>query len=145
MQQALLRLREVVGISALRCSPLYQTTPVSDIPQSPYLNAVTQFVCHLSCEELWEHIQTIEQEIGKMPKKKNEPRILDLDLLFYGDLVSYSQKIVLPHPKWHERLFVLAPLADLTDTIPLDLNVHEMLKKFSNPHNEKVEQCGTLI
>lgn len=142
---ALSQLSETVGISDLRCSPLYKTSAVSDIPQPPYLNAVVQFTCVLSCEALWDLLQKLEKNLGKMLKKKNEPRLIDLDLLFYGDLVFYSQKLVLPHPKWHKRLFVLAPLADLTDTIPLGLSIHEMLKKFSNPHNEKVEKCGILI
>ncbi len=89
-------------------------------------------------------MQEIESELEKVPKSKNAPRLIDLDLLFFGDTVYDSPELILPHPKWHERLFVLVPLADVTDTLPLGIDMGELLKKFLNPHNEQVIKCGTL-
>lgn len=144
MQQAVQKMALIEGILNISVSPVYCTTPVSDIPQPLFLNAVCRFTCQLSPEKLWETLQEIEKESGKVPKAKQAPRLIDLDLLFFGDKVYYSSALVLPHPKWHERLFVLAPLADLTDTVPLDINVKELLEKFSNPHHEEVEVCALL-
>lgn len=75
-----------------------------------------------------------------MPKPKEAPRLIDIDLLFYGDTVLYSPELVVPHPRWHERLFVLAPLSDLVDTIklPFAISISELKSKFLNPHRESV-------
>jgi len=144
IQQAIQKLATTDGISHLITSPIYQTSPVSEIPQPPFLNCVCRFSCELPLEQLWEKMQKIEIELGKIPKPKNAPRIIDLDLLFFGPKVYHSSTLTLPHPKWHERLFVLAPLADVTDTTPLGINMKEMLQKFLNPHNEQVIVCGAL-
>ena len=73
--------------------------------------------------ELWEVMQSFERRIGKIPKPKNAPRLIDLDLLFYGGEMIYSPTLIVPHPRWHERLFVIAPLADLVDTLPFPLPI----------------------
>lgn len=145
MRAALHALLDVKEIFHLKSSPVYRTTPISPLIQPPYLNAVCRFTTTLTLDALWEIMQEIEKQLGKLPKSKSEPRAIDLDLLFFGDLILYTKKLILPHPKWHERLFVLAPLADVTDTIPLGINMKELLKKFLNPHNERVEVCNTLI
>lgn len=140
MQSVIYSLAETQGISSFSSSRLFQTTPVSPIPQSPYLNSVCFFKCQLSLPLLWKTLEFLEQKEGKRPKSKAHPRPIDIDLLFYGDTVLYSPELVVPHPRWHERLFVLAPLSDLVDTIklPFAVNVGELKSKFLNPHREKV-------
>lgn len=145
MRQAVQKLMGTSGILHLTSSLLYRTHPVSSVPQPPYLNAACRFSCQLSWKELWKRLQEIEIELGKEKKPKTAPRLIDLDLLFFGDMVYHSSALTLPHPKWHERLFVLAPLADVTDTAPLGINVKKLLENFSNPHHEQVEICGPLI
>ncbi|MCC5832400.1 MAG: 2-amino-4-hydroxy-6-hydroxymethyldihydropteridine diphosphokinase [Chlamydiales bacterium] len=145
MRLAVQKLSEIDEIGNLTASPLYRTTPVSPISQPAYLNAVCRFSCALSFEELWRRMQEIEKGLGKKEKSKQAPRLIDLDLLFFGEEVYHSSRLTLPHPKWHERLFVLAPLADLTDTLPFGIDLKKLMEKFSNPHNEQVEKCGLLI
>ncbi len=145
IKRAIDMLLSVEGISNFKTSSLYQSTPVSPIAQPPYLNAVVKFSYQLTLKELWKNLQKIEQKLGKVPKPKNASRLIDLDLLFFGPTIYYSAMLVLPHPKWHERLFVLKPLSDVTKEVPLGLDVEEMLEKFSNPHNEQVVRCTQLI
>lgn len=123
---------------SFRQSKFYRTTPVSSFAQAGYVNAVAGFECSWSLEKLWAFLRRLERVLGKEPKAKEAPRLIDIDLLFYGDSVVYRQDLVVPHPKWHERLFVLAPLADVTDEVPLGLRVQELLARFKNPHGEMV-------
>lgn len=119
-------------------SRIYRTSPVSAIEQPHFLNACCRFECFLSPFELLSALGEIEKEAGKVPKRRDEPRPLDLDLLFYGEEVLFSQGLVLPHPRWHERLFVIAPLADL-GKLPFGLDASLFLEHFVNRNNESVE------
>lgn len=141
MQQALLALANEEGIDNVRTSRLYSTTPVSDLVQPRYLNAVAQVSTTLSLHQLWQLLRNLEKKMGKMPSTlKNAPRLIDLDLLFFGDTIFVSPKLTIPHPRWHLRLFVLAPLADLVDTIPLPIPIHikEFMTCFQNPFQEQI-------
>lgn len=126
-------------VENFQLSPLYRTTAVSPIPQPHYINAVCSFQCTLSPLQLFYSLQAIERKIGKIPKPKNAPRLIDLDLLFYGEKILFTKDLILPHPRWHERLFVVAPLADLTQTLPYGIDVKELIEKFPNIHGEKVK------
>lgn len=117
-------------VQLLETSRFFRTTPVSDIPQDPYLNAACRLKTDLSPFELLEFLQKIEKKLDKIPKAKNAPRPIDLDILFYGNVQLDHPLLQLPHPRWKERLFVLAPLADLIPTVDL--------QKFNNPHEECV-------
>ena len=74
----------------------------------------------LTPKELFDKLQEIEQSLGKTPKPKQMPRPIDFDLLFYGTLVYADSELTIPHPHWRERLFVLVPLSDLTDTLSIE-------------------------
>lgn len=113
LTQALEMLKAHPAIFSLKCSKFYETKPVSDLQQPNFLNAVCRFKCTLSLLELFSLLEEIEQKLGKVPKPKNAPRIIDLDLIFYGDTVYRSAKLTVPHPRWKERIFVLQPLADV--------------------------------
>jgi 2-amino-4-hydroxy-6-hydroxymethyldihydropteridine diphosphokinase len=95
-------------------SSLWQTTPVDCPPDSPtFLNAVAGFIPRKeeSPESLLKKLQALEKEFGRRPKKiLNEPRPLDLDLIAFGTAVRNSPELILPHPRAHERRFVLQPL-----------------------------------
>ena len=94
------------------CSPLYRTAPV-DATGPDYLNAVVQLDTSLAPHALLAALQGIEHSHGRQRSVRNAPRTLDLDLLLYGDECINTPDLVVPHPRLHQRAFVLRPLADL--------------------------------
>lgn len=131
--QALKMLRDLPNISELEVSSFHQTAPVSDIPQNPYLNAVCRFQTSLTVKELLKELQSIEAALGKEPKAKNAPRILDLDILFFGQERHSGEELEIPHPKWSERSFVLIPLADLVTELAIpgmgNVNIPKLMRR----------------
>jgi 2-amino-4-hydroxy-6-hydroxymethyldihydropteridine diphosphokinase len=105
-------LRARPGASGWAASPLYRTRPV-DASGPDYLNAVVAFDTDESASDLLSALQALEQAQGRARPYRNAPRTLDLDLLLLGDLCLHTAALQLPHPRLHERAFVLAPLADL--------------------------------
>ena len=106
---ALLKLPATVGLQRSR---LYRTAPWQ--AQGPdFINAMAQVDTQLSAPELLAQMQRIEQSAGRIRPYHHAPRTLDLDLIFYGQAVIHSAALVLPHPRWRERAFVLRPLSDL--------------------------------
>ena len=100
---------EVVGLSSLR-----ETEPVGVGEQPRFLNGAVAIETALEAQELLERLLAIEQRFGRMRVAgEHGPRTLDLDLLLYGDEVIEEPGLVVPHPRLHERRFVLEPLADL--------------------------------
>lgn len=93
-------------------SPLYRSAPV-DSSGPDYLNAVAAMATALGPHELLRQLQAIELAHGRERPYRNAPRTLDLDLLLYGDAVIATPELIVPHPRMHERAFVLRPLADL--------------------------------
>ncbi len=116
---AVMKLRKVADQGNIQVSKCYRTAPISSIPQSDYLNAVCRFDCQLDPLALLLQLQTIEFSLGKRPKLRDEPRAIDLDLIIYGEHQWSSLELLLPHPRWQERLFVVRPLLDLTKTVGL--------------------------
>ncbi|WP_337844120.1 2-amino-4-hydroxy-6-hydroxymethyldihydropteridine diphosphokinase [Thermus sp.] len=96
----------------LRLSPIYETDPIGP-PQPPYLNLVAEVETALPPRALLQHLLDIERALGRVRKEPLGPRTIDLDLLLYGDLVLEEEGLTLPHPRLHQRAFVLVPLADL--------------------------------
>jgi len=116
--------RSLLGALAegpITSAPLYETDPLECPPDSPaYLNTVVSFSCTLSPEKLLEKTQTIEAQLGREPeatRELNAPRPIDIDLLLHGEAVLHSPKLTLPHPRMHERRFVLTPLRDIAPTL----------------------------
>ena len=96
----------------LRLSPVYETEPVGP-PQPPYLNLVVELETELSPRALLGEMLSIERAQGRERRERWGPRTLDLDLLLYGDLVLKEEDLEVPHPRLHQRAFVLVPLLDL--------------------------------
>jgi len=98
-------------------SSLWQTTPLDCPPDSPlFVNGVVGLVpnSNETPESLLRKLQAIEKEFGRMPKKVlNEPRSLDLDLIAFGNETRATKDLVLPHPRAHQRRFVLQPLSEI--------------------------------
>ena len=113
----------VAGVKVLDCSPVYETQPVA-AEGGPFLNAVWSFETDLSPRDLLKKMQEIEIQAKRQRDKPGQARTLDLDLLFYGDQVIQEPGMTVPHPRLHERAFVLEPLADLDPEF-----IHTVLKK----------------
>jgi len=108
-----------------RWSATYETAPVGGpAGQGPYLNQVLSLTTTLSAPELLQRLLAVETKLGRVRDERWGPRTLDLDLLLYGDLVHHDETLTVPHPRMHERLFVLQPLAEIAPGA-----VHPVLKK----------------
>jgi len=112
VQQAL---RDVAGLSQtqlVKTSLLYRSAPYE--AQGPdFINAVALVQTQLSPLALLHALQALELKSGRERPYINAPRTLDLDVIFYGDVALATPELTLPHPRWHERAFVLQPLAEV--------------------------------
>lgn len=114
LRTALARLQAVPGIAVLRVSSFSESTLVGPGPaQGPFLNGVAELRCSLPPRALLALCKALEAAAGRQPSPANHPRPLDLDLLCFGSEVIDSKDLVVPHPRWSEREFVLAPLREL--------------------------------
>lgn len=100
------------GITIIAQSSWYQTTPVGP-PQPDYLNGCATLAVQLSPQELLAKLLTIETQFGRVRRERWGARTLDIDLLLYGNLILETPTLTLPHPRMHERAFVLVPLAEI--------------------------------
>ncbi len=120
LQHALKRLAESDDIEVLMASSLYQTPPWGDAQQADFVNAVVQIETGLSPLALLHVLQSVEDEMGRRRNDRRwGPRIIDIDLLLYNDYVFHSEELDLPHPRMHERAFVLLPLSELESTLEI--------------------------
>ena len=94
-------------------SSYYETEPVGVEPQPAYLNAVAEFSCSISPEKLLDFILSIEEKMGRIRIFKGSPRLIDIDILLYGSNVLKTTSLEIPHPRMHERRFVLLPLSEI--------------------------------
>jgi 2-amino-4-hydroxy-6-hydroxymethyldihydropteridine diphosphokinase len=96
-----------------RASALYRSVPVGHRDQPDFVNAVAEIATQLGPRELLEALLAIERRHGRLRGIPNGPRTLDLDILLYGDRLTREASLVIPHPRMHERAFVLVPLAEI--------------------------------
>jgi 2-amino-4-hydroxy-6-hydroxymethyldihydropteridine diphosphokinase len=114
--QVLQALDELAGLPGSRLvarSPLYRSAPLQAPGQPDFINAVAAVETGLSAARLLEELQALERRHGRERPYANAPRTLDLDLLLFGDTALSSPVLTIPHPRMHERAFVLCPLLDL--------------------------------
>jgi 2-amino-4-hydroxy-6-hydroxymethyldihydropteridine diphosphokinase len=118
LRQALQEIDHSPGIHSVSCSPFYQSDPV-DASGPVFVNAVAQIQTSLSPMELLDLLQKIELAHGRKRPYRNAPRTLDLDILLFGDQKIETARLTIPHPRMHERAFVLRPLLDLNPVMML--------------------------
>jgi 2-amino-4-hydroxy-6-hydroxymethyldihydropteridine diphosphokinase len=109
----------------LRSSPVYETEAWGMKNQQAFLNQAICIETKLSPVELLAAVLAIEQEMGRVRKEKNGPRVIDIDILFYNDLVIHSPGLTIPHPFLQDRRFALQCIADIAPGL-----VHPVLKKI---------------
>ncbi len=94
-------------------SYVYETPPWGYENQSPFYNQVIKVKTYLEPERLLKHLKRLEVALGRQPSFQNGPRSIDIDMLFYDDQIMNTPVLTLPHPRLHERGFVLLPLMDI--------------------------------
>ncbi len=123
-----------------RLSSIYETEPISEVEQPPFLNMVAEIGNPLPTpEQLMARLLRIEFLLGRIRDIKDGPRTIDLDLLLYGDHESDTEFLRLPHPRMHERRFVLEPLVEVAPHL-----IHPVLKYTAAELLEKVEDKSAV-
>jgi len=118
VEQAIAALTDAPELELTARSSLYRTAPVGNLDQPDFINAVVRASCRIGCYVLLEALQEIEKRFGRTRDgERFGPRSLDLDLLMYADQTVSSPQLELPHPRMHERLFVLEPLTEIEGDI----------------------------
>jgi 2-amino-4-hydroxy-6-hydroxymethyldihydropteridine diphosphokinase len=111
--QAVAMLREHPAIAGLRTSSLYHTRPEGYENQPWFVNGVTVCTTHLDPDELLQVLHGIEHKLGRVRLQRWGPRTIDLDILAYGEMVIDLAHLSIPHPRLHNRRFVLVPLLEI--------------------------------
>jgi len=119
LDQAIRRLRERAGLRVTAVSPVYETEPEGILDQPKFLNQVAELETELDPEDLLGILRGIENDLGRVRRERWGPRTIDLDLLLVGDRRVDSPTLKLPHPRLHERRFVLEPLADVAPDLAI--------------------------
>ena len=101
------------GIEVIKASRLFRTAPVPISDQPYFYNCVISVQTNLSPQDLLKTLHAIEHDFGRVRKQQNEARILDLDIIAYNNLIIDDDTIKIPHPRAHQRGFVLYPLFDI--------------------------------
>jgi 2-amino-4-hydroxy-6-hydroxymethyldihydropteridine diphosphokinase len=129
----------------LRLSSLYRTAPVGIHGQPDFINAVAALETTLSAQQLLTALLDVETDFGRRRDYHHAPRTLDLDLLLYGEQISEAPHLTLPHPRLHQRAFVLAPLAEVSPslTIPGRGRVDDLLAACTDQRIEML-RCVSL-
>ena len=113
-------------------SSLYKTKPIGKIDQPDFINAAIEVEGNISPENLHTALQDIETQAGRIRMELNEPRTLDLDILLIDDLIMKTKKLTIPHPRMHQRQFVIVPLFEINQelNIPGIGSIDEILKSI---------------
>ena len=119
LQNALRELGALPKTRVTAASGFYRGAPVGYLDQPEFLNAVAELDTALAPGPLLEGLQEIENRHGRERSFANAPRTLDLDLLLHGDSIVATPRLTLPHPRMHERAFVLKPLAEIAPDITI--------------------------
>ena len=142
LERALALLGQTAGVTVLGVSAFIETDPVGGPPQGRFLNAAAAVETALDPHALLRALLGIEDQLGRVRREENGPRIIDLDLLLYEDRIIETADLVLPHPRMHERRFVLAPLAEIAPHAVhpgLRRTVRQLFEGLNSPqtHREK--------
>ena len=132
LQQALGLLAGEPRLRLSRCSQIYETEPWGVADQPAFLNCVAEVATSLDPESLLGLCKRVEEELGRQPGLRWGPRLIDLDILLYGNEVVGLPHLEIPHPRLHVRAFALIPLAELAPEAVhplLELSVAELLEK----------------
>ncbi|MBN1294048.1 MAG: 2-amino-4-hydroxy-6-hydroxymethyldihydropteridine diphosphokinase [Candidatus Latescibacteria bacterium] len=124
LQNAVNLIAQTDLVQVITISPVYKTKPVGKVEQPDFFNAVIKIVTTIPVFELLRACLSIEKQLGRKREIRWEQRIIDIDLLLYNTDIIRTEELTVPHPRMHERAFVLKPLADIAPDV-----IHPILKK----------------
>jgi 2-amino-4-hydroxy-6-hydroxymethyldihydropteridine diphosphokinase len=141
VSKAIQVLAATTGLRLLKASSLYATAPVGYDNQPDFINAVIQVATDIPAPALMQLLLGIEQTFGRERPFPNAPRILDLDLLAYDGVQMATEQLTLPHPRMHERGFVILPLAEIVPDfiLPQGQTVVEWATAFPHADVRKLD------
>jgi len=145
VRRAFAALESIPKTRLLAASSLYRSSPLGYTAQPDFVNAVSEIETELSATALLEALLAIEAHAGRTRDFPNAPRILDLDLLLYGDRVIAEPGLVVPHPRMHQRAFVLVPLGEIAPdaVVPGKGSVRALLADCRDQIVEKLPTTAT--
>lgn len=141
------KLDALSGVTIAAVSPLFETEPVECPPQPFFINMVVEVNTLLSSRDLLKRIQAIEADMGRTGSR-NEPRRLDIDIISLGDTVVNEEDLVIPHPRYHKRSFVLTPMREIAPSFRCPvrgMSVEEMLAGLSGRDRVDLVSSRKLI
>jgi 2-amino-4-hydroxy-6-hydroxymethyldihydropteridine diphosphokinase len=135
--EALRRLEKLPMTRLGRVSSLYETEPVGEGHFASFINGVVELSTELSPRAVLTELLAIEADLGRDRGSSDPARPMDLDLLLFGDLIQREPVLIIPHPRMHERRFVLEPLAEIAPDIVhpvLKEKISDLLMRLPDPH-----------
>ena len=130
------------AVRVLRRSSIYETAPWGYRDQDDFLNMVVEAETELGPKQLLILLKGIEVQLGRKPRFRNGPREIDIDILLYDDLVLDELVLHIPHPRLHERAFILAPLADLAPNLEIPNTGKKVAEFLANLDTSGVHVFG---
>ena len=146
LRGAIAAIREMPGLTITQMSSVYETEPVGHRDQPKFINAVIEVACELSPADLLTVLLRIEKHMGREPRGKWEPRVIDLDIIYYGDQILKTHELTVPHPEAARRVFVLEPLAEIAPDFvdPVERKpVQELLAQLDRAGQAVVKIAGS--
>ena len=143
LNKAIEELGKVPGNKVLAVSSFYKTEPVGGVEQDWFVNAAAEIETSLTPRELLNKLLYIEKNLGRVRDARWGPRVIDLDILLYDDLVMNEEGLSIPHPYLHERGFVLVPLAEIAPKVihpKFKKSISELMRGIHD--NKKIEKIG---
>jgi 2-amino-4-hydroxy-6-hydroxymethyldihydropteridine diphosphokinase len=156
-REAVQRIAAIAATRVVRQSSIYETEPIGNeqMLKWPFLNGVIEVETDLAAEELMRRLLAIERAMGRKrvrgrkppPRGRYRPRIIDLDLLFFDKEVIHTSALEVPHPRLHERRFVLAPMAELAPALihpRINASISEMLAALKSAQRVTLARADLL-
>jgi 2-amino-4-hydroxy-6-hydroxymethyldihydropteridine diphosphokinase len=153
-RQAIQRIGQLPESRIVRHSSIYETEPVGDV-KGLFLNGVVEIETEMSADASMRRLLAIERAMGRRrsterksaARRKYRPRIIDLDLLFFDREIIHTTSLTVPHPRMHERRFVLAPMAELAPALihpVLSVSISELLAGLKSPQRVSLARADLL-
>jgi len=140
MLQAALEKLNNPDLKLLRVSSIYETEPIGLREQRWFLNLAAEFETDLFPKQLLHRIQQIERDLGRKRTVRNGPRTIDIDILLYARFVVQSDELEIPHPRFRDRRFTLAPLAELNQALLDPVTGKTVAEMLASLHGQTIRK-----